>query len=175
MPSRQPFRSLRRREVAWGVAGFLGAFLVALLWPAGARLEQPLRFNHQKHVAAGAQCADCHALYSNSSWAGLPQIELCLTCHEQPLTESREEEKVRELAKQGQPLRWKQVNQLPTHLYFSHKTHAVSREIACASCHGPMEKATTPPSRPLFAWKMDTCLNCHQRQNATVDCTGCHR
>ena len=82
---------------------------------------------------------------------------------------------LREFAKQGQPLLWKQVNQLPTHLYFSHKTHAVSREIACASCHGPMEKATAPPSRPLFPWKMDACLNCHQRQNATVDCTGCHR
>ena len=175
MPDNEPIRKLGRREVALGGAGFLGAFLAALLWPSGPGPAQPIQFNHEKHIAAGAQCADCHTLYSSSPWAGLPASETCLTCHAQPLTESREEAKLRELADQGRPLAWKQVNQLPTHLYFSHRTHAVSREIACATCHGPMEKAAAPPPRPFFAWTMDACMNCHEQQKATLDCNGCHR
>lgn len=166
---------LRRNNVTLGGLGFLGAFFLALLWPTSPRVEQPIRYNHEKHLAAGLQCADCHTLYSSTAWASLPAAELCLTCHEQPLTESPEEAKMRELAQQGQALQWKQVNQLPTHVYFSHKTHAVSREIACAVCHGPMEKASTPPTRPFQTWTMDTCMDCHQRQSATVDCNGCHR
>jgi hypothetical protein len=98
-----------------------------------------------------------------------------MTCHSQPMTESPEEEKIRQFAKQNQPLPWQQVNQLPKHVYFSHRTHAVSKGIACTVCHGAMDKATVPPQAPLMKWKMDTCLACHKKSNAIQDCDGCHR
>jgi class III cytochrome C family protein/cytochrome c7-like protein len=175
MPGKDTFRRLNHRELTLGGAGFLGALVLSLLWQAGARPEQPIRFNHQKHVGAGLQCSDCHTLFASSPWAGLPKIDICMTCHSDPVTQSSEEAKIRDLAKQEKPLVWKQINQLPSHLYFSHKTHASSREIACATCHGAMDKATAPPTRPLFEWKMDTCLACHQRNHASVDCDTCHR
>ncbi len=158
-----------------GGAGFLGALILALLWPTPVTVEQPIRYNHQKHLALGLGCSDCHTLYSNSPWAGLPVMETCQMCHEEPVSESPEEEKLRALVSQGQPLRWTQVNQLATHIYFSHQTHAGTSEIACAVCHGAMEELTAPPSAPFFPWTMDACINCHEQQNATLDCNGCHR
>ncbi len=168
-------RKLDRRDAAWGGAGFLGALLIALVWPYSPAVRQPIRYNHEKHIAAGLQCADCHTLFSNSPWAGLPPLDGCMTCHEQPVSESREEAKVREFAKQAGTFHWNQVNRLPTHVYFSHQTHAVTRGISCFDCHGQMDKATAPPPRPFFAWTMEACMNCHEQQNATLDCNGCHR
>jgi hypothetical protein len=91
------------------------------------------------------------------------------------MTGTAEESKLVQLIEKGEPLRWKQVNQLPTHVYFSHQTHAVSAAIECATCHGAMQERTVPPPQPFFAWTMDACLNCHEQRRATVDCNGCHR
>lgn len=168
-------RQLSHRQLKLGSASFLGALLLVLLWPKASRVEQPIRFNHEKHLGVGLGCTDCHTLFNSTQWAGLPTIDICLTCHSSAMTDSAEEEKIRTFQKQSLPLPWKQVNQLPTHLYFSHKTHAVSREIACTTCHGNMEKASVPPSKPFREWSMDTCLNCHIQNKATVDCDGCHR
>ncbi len=168
-------RNVRQHATTLGAVSFGCAFLLALFWPAGARVIQPIQFNHRKHVDAGIQCSDCHTRFSSSPWAGLPQVDVCLTCHEQPVTESREEAKIRDFAQQKQPVPWRQINQLPKHVYFSHRTHAVTKGISCTVCHGQMEKATAPPSAPLFTWTMTKCLSCHKQQNATQDCDGCHR
>ena len=175
MTDNEPSRGHRRTQGILAGAGFAVAFVLALFWPAGRQPTQPIRYNHEKHISAGLECTNCHTLAENSPWAGLPQLEFCLNCHQEPVGESPEEAKLREFAEQSRPLQWKQVNQLPTHVYFSHKTHVASREIACATCHGSMEKATSPPSKPLFAWTIDACLDCHERQKATEDCNGCHR
>ncbi|MBI4463937.1 MAG: cytochrome c3 family protein [Acidobacteria bacterium] len=166
---------LRRRDVALGGAGFVGAFLLTLFWPSAPRVQQPIQYNHQKHLDAGLDCATCHTLYATSPWAGLPTTETCSTCHQAPLTESPEEGKLVQLVEKGEALHWKQVNQLPTHVYFSHQTHAVSAGIDCATCHGEMQERTTPPTKPFFAWTMNACLNCHEQQRASLDCNGCHR
>lgn len=168
-------QKLLNRTATIGAAGFLLAFVVALVWPSRAALTQPIRFNHRKHIDAGLQCDTCHERFSKSPFAGLPQLDVCLTCHEQAITQSTEEAKIREFAQRKQPVPWRQVNQLPKHVYFSHQTHASSNQIACTVCHGDMEKATAPPSSPLFAWTMSACLNCHEQQHATQDCNGCHR
>jgi menaquinone reductase, multiheme cytochrome c subunit len=167
--------NVRQRGLVLGAAGFLFAFLVAVLWPARAAVTQPIRFNHSKHIAVGLQCSNCHVHFENSAFAGLPEIDVCMTCHAQPMTQSPEEEKIREFAKQNLPIPWRQVNELPKHVYFSHLTHAVSKGINCAVCHGAMDKATVPPQAPLMTWKMDTCLACHKKLNANQDCDGCHR
>ncbi|OFW26990.1 MAG: hypothetical protein A3H27_04935 [Acidobacteria bacterium RIFCSPLOWO2_02_FULL_59_13] len=175
MKAEAPGPKSRHREIALGGAGFVGAFLITLLWPSGPGVEQPIQYNHQKHINAGLQCGDCHTLYPTSPWAGLPTTETCSACHQAALTESAEESKLIEFVEKGEPLPWKQINQLPTHVYFSHQTHAASAEIACATCHGEMQERTTPPTKPFFSWTMDACMNCHQQQKATLDCNGCHR
>ncbi len=164
-----------RRNLLLGGSGFLGVFLLTLLWPSAPRVEQPIQYNHQKHLQAGLECANCHTLYASSPWAGLPSIETCAMCHQEAMTESAEESKLVQFVAANEPLLWKQINQLPTDVYFSHRTHAVSAGIDCANCHGEMQEATAPPSRPFFAWTMDACINCHRQQRATLDCNGCHR
>ena len=165
----------RRLDLALGGAGFLGALLLTLFWPRGIRLEQPIPYNHQKHLSAGLECSNCHTLYANSPWAGLPTIETCALCHQEPSSGTAEESRIVEFVKKGETPRWKQVNQLPTHVYFSHQTHAVSAALDCATCHGEMKQRTAPPAEPWFAWNMNACITCHAQRGATVDCDGCHR
>lgn len=164
-----------RRDIALGGAGFLGAFLLVLLWPHAPHVQQPLQYNHQKHLSAGLECSNCHTLYATTPWAGLPTIETCAMCHQEPSTGSAEEAKVVEFVRKGETPPWRQVNQVPTHVYFSHQTHTGSAGMECATCHGDMTQRTTPPTAPFFAWKMDACLDCHRQRSATQDCDGCHR
>jgi hypothetical protein len=175
MNEEAPEARSRRREIVLGGAGFLGAFLLILLWPRAPHVEQPLQYNHQKHLAAGLECSNCHTLYATTPWAGLPTIETCSMCHQEPSTGTAEEAQIVAFVKKGETPQWQQVNQLPAHVYFSHQTHAVSAAIECATCHGDMSKRSTPPTQPLFTWKMAACLNCHAQRSATQDCDGCHR
>jgi Class III cytochrome C family/Cytochrome c7 and related cytochrome c len=170
-----PNAGLGRRDLLLGGAGFLGAFLLLLLLPRAPRVQQPIQFNHQKHLSAGLECSDCHTLYATTPWAGLPKLDACTQCHQEVATGTPEESKLLQFVKGNKPLPWKQVNQLPAHVYFSHQTHAVSAGIACATCHGDMKQRTVPPTRPLFAWRMNTCLGCHAQRGASQDCDGCHR
>ncbi|MBI4480314.1 MAG: cytochrome c3 family protein [Acidobacteria bacterium] len=165
----------RHRDIVLGGAGFLGALLLVLLWPGAARVVQPIQYNHQKHLSAGLECSNCHTLFSNTPWAGLPTIDTCTMCHSEASTGTREEAKIVEYVQKGETPPWRQVNQLPTHVYFSHQTHAVGAGMECAVCHGEMQKLTAPMPRPFFAWTMDACINCHAERRATVDCNGCHR
>lgn len=165
----------RQRKILLGGTSFLGALLLTLLWPWAPRVEQPIQYNHQKHLNAGLECDNCHTQYSSTPYAGLPTIEVCGMCHTEPSTGTAEETKIVELVKQGEPLHWKQINQLPTHVYFSHQTHVAAAGIECAACHGDMKQRTVPPTEPYFAWDMDSCISCHAQRAATVDCNGCHR
>ena len=175
MSSDTPNAPNRRHGILIGGAGFLGAFLLVLIWPRTPHIVQPIQYNHQKHLNAGLECSNCHTLYSTSPFAGLPTIQTCAMCHAESSSGTPEETKIVELVKKNEPLVWKQVNQLPTHVYFSHQTHAVAGGIECATCHGDMQKRTAPPTAPFMVWKMNTCLNCHAQRGATLDCDGCHR
>ena len=155
--------------------GFLGALLLTLLWPRGAHVEQPIQYNHQVHLNAGLECSNCHTLYAETPWAGLPTIDTCSLCHSEASTGTAEEAKVVEYVQKEETPAWKQVNQLPTHVYFSHQTHAVAAGMDCAACHGEMQERAVPPSEPFFEWTMDACMNCHEQRAATLDCNGCHR
>ena len=165
----------RHRDLLLGGAGFLGALLLTIFWPRSARVEQPILYNHQAHLSAGMECSNCHTLYSETPWAGLPTIDTCSLCHSEATTGTAEEAKVVEYVQKEETPPWQQVNQLPTHVYFSHQTHAVAAGIDCATCHGEMTDLTVPMTKPFFAWTMDACINCHAQRGATVDCNGCHR
>ena len=165
----------RHRDLLLGGAGFLGALLLTLFWPRSARVEQPILYNHQAHLSAGMECSNCHTLYADTPWAGLPTIDTCSLCHSEVSTGTEEEAKVVGYVQKNETPPWQQVNQLPTHVYFSHQTHAVAAAIDCADCHGAMQARTVPMEQPFFAWTMDACIQCHQQRAATVDCNGCHR
>jgi hypothetical protein len=159
------------------VAGFVLFFALgatAFVTLQRSNLRQPIAFNHAKHVENGVGCTDCHAGVETQAKATLPAIDTCLNCHQTALSSSAEEAKIRTAAAAGKELAWVQVTQLAPHVFFSHRRHVSVAHLACAECHGPMEKITAPPQRPWRVLNMDACIGCHRQHGVNADCNDCH-
>jgi menaquinone reductase, multiheme cytochrome c subunit len=138
-------------------------------------VDQYIAFNHKLHVDNGLACVDCHTGVLKGIRAGRPTIETCLGCHSEALTQSAEEEKIRQFAREARQIPWRRLESLPSHVYFSHRRHAGLAKIECEVCHGAMSQMTEPPRAPLVAHPMSFCLDCHNRSAVSVDCLACHR
>ncbi|MFQ5723008.1 MAG: cytochrome c3 family protein [Terriglobia bacterium] len=136
---------------------------------------QPIRYNHAVHIASGLACVDCHVGAREQVQATLPGLDTCLMCHEEALTESPEEERLRAFANAGQEIPWERVTRVPRHVYFSHRRHVTLAGLECTDCHGPMETRTEPPRRPFRPVTMDACMDCHEQRKVDNDCNRCHR
>jgi hypothetical protein len=137
---------------------------------------QPILYNHKKHVEdAGLTCFDCHTRVLTHEKASIPNIEICKGCHEQPMTESKEEKKLVGYIQKNQPIPWIQVHRVPDYAYFSHRRHVSIGKVACLSCHGDVANMTLPFSRPYLPIKMAFCIDCHAKNHVNTDCATCHR
>jgi hypothetical protein len=129
-------------------------------------IEQPVPFSHKHHVVDdGIDCRYCHQSVEASSFADLPPMETCMTCHSQIWNQSPMLEPVRESFRTGQPIQWNRVNDLPDYVYFNHSIH-IAKGIGCETCHGRVDQM------PL-TWKANTlymewCLNCHRHPEQYV-------
>ena len=121
---------------------------------------QPVPFSHQHHVGEiGLDCRYCHNSVEQSSFAGLPATEVCMTCHSQLFTEAAILEPVRTSFARGVPIRWNRVNWVPDFVYFNHAAH-VNNGVGCTTCHGPVDQMPlTWRAEPL---SMQWCLDCHR-------------
>jgi hypothetical protein len=129
-------------------------------------LEQPVPFSHKHHVGeVGLDCRFCHASVENSSFAGMPPVSTCMTCHSQIFADSPMLEPVREAARTGRPLSWVRVNDLPQYVYFDHGIH-VHKGVGCATCHGPVDRM--PLSWRQSSLEMRWCLGCHEHPEKFV-------
>lgn len=123
-------------------------------------IDQPVPFSHKHHVTGmGIDCRYCHTTVEESAFAGVPPTETCMTCHSQIWTEAPILEPVRASFRDGVPIEWNRVHDLPDFTYFNHSIH-VNQGIGCQSCHGPVDQM------PLM-WKaeslnMEWCLDCHR-------------
>jgi len=165
---------------------FIGAFTVAmtavgfaagrfLLRPSEA-VAQPIEFNHRLHVEeVGVECSTCHEYYETAQHSGLPTLETCLTCHEEPMTDSAEEQKLVELAQNDPRPEFQKLFRMPDHVYYSHREHVAIAGLACETCHGAVAATTSPPPTALVRITMDTCVGCHEKDGVNTDCTPCHR
>ena len=164
------------RSFLLGFVAFLAApTLVVFSRGSGRDGTQPIAFNHSKHVANGMGCLDCHSGAQAQQHATIPEIAFCMACHENPLTKSPAEERLRAIAAAGSEVGWRPVTRVPPHVYFSHREHVALGGLTCQACHGAMEKITAPPSAPLRALTMDVCMGCHKQKNVASDCNDCHR
>ena len=154
------------------VTALVGIFLSQVGEP---EVEQPIAFNHKKHIDNGLTCSVCHQYVEKYASAGLPKGEICLLCHMVPLSENPEEQKVRDYAERGEEIPWKRVYKLADHAYFSHMRHVTLGKVECVACHGNMPERSTPLTRPIVKMTMDFCLNCHEQTKASRDCIACHR
>ena len=76
--------------------------------------------------------------------------------------------KVHGFVARGEPIPWRRLYRVPSHVFFSHRRHVAMAGIVCAECHGPMEEQTRPPDRALVAHDMDDCMECHERTKAST-------
>src|ERR1041385_5761728 len=159
--------SLARASLAGTVVLFFGFWtaVYAVFWaPYTTRVDvplaQPAPFSHQHHVAGlGLDCRYCHTSVEQSSFAGMPPTETCMTCHSQVWKDAPVLAPVRESFASGQPLAWNRVYQTPDFVFFNHSIH-VQKGIGCASCHGAVDEMPIKwKARTLY---MRWCLDCHE-------------
>lgn len=153
----------------------LGAvWLLLALHKAGAK-EQPVQYNHKKHIELGLECGQCHSgIAEGRARAGLPGVETCAACHASDDADPKLRV-LRGFISENRPIPWKRVYRVPEHVYFSHRRHAGLASLDCAVCHGEMAKLETPVARQAVPISMGRCVACHRSRGVTNDCLACHR
>jgi hypothetical protein len=133
---------------------------------------QPIAFDHRIHTqAAGLDCAFCHRTAATGVTAGLPDVQLCMDCHQTVGQGQPEIEKVRTAWNHQQSIDWQLVHRLPDHTRFMHDAH-VQAGISCATCHGDVTQMQQVVQ--VRSLKMADCVACHQQNNAPTECSTCH-
>jgi predicted CXXCH cytochrome family protein len=164
----------------WIVTG-LGAFLIAmiaitLVVRGTSAVSQPVAFNHRKHTEQlGLNCEFCHVHVELRAHAGLPNAQICGICHQTVQGTSAEAARVTELLTEGDPLTFKKLFRLESHVFYTHRRHVGIAGLECENCHGAIATTERPPARPLIEIDMDFCVRCHREQGQTFDCNACHR
>jgi hypothetical protein len=121
---------------------------------------QEVPFSHQHHVSGlGLDCRYCHTSVEESSFAGIPSTETCMTCHSRVWADEPVLAPVRQSLASGQPLKWNRVNQLPDFVYFNHGIH-VQKGVGCSECHGRVDQM--PLTWKAHSLYMRWCLDCHE-------------
>lgn len=143
---------------------------------------QPLNFNHTKHE--DSSCEDCHFFRPNGTYSGIPDIQNCKQCHEEPITDSEQERiLVEEYINKDREIPWLVYAWQPDNVYFSHAPHHVAK-LECVRCH--RDVGTDGDELPLFyenrltgysksTMKMIECEKCHAERGATNACQMCHK
>lgn len=193
------------RSLAFFAVGLTLALLLG--WVGFPRLlygraEQPLTFSHRLHTSdeTGMSCEDCHAFRDDGSFAGVPSLESCVGCHEEPAGESEAERRlVEEYVRPGREIPWRVYSRQPENVRFPHAVHVKRAAIGCERCHGghgtseglrPVEtNRLTGYSRDIWGpsmvraglepgrgMKMSDCESCHEEHGrARTACLACHK
>ncbi len=129
-------------------------------------LSQPVPFSHQHHVSeCGIDCRYCHSGVESSPYAGIPPTQTCMNCHSQLWAESPMLAPVRDSFRDGKPLVWNRVYDLPDFVYFNHSIH-INKGVACRTCHGDVGKM--PLTWQASTLYMEWCLQCHRNPEKSV-------
>jgi len=139
-------------------------------------ITQPVAYNHNLHVVENdMDCLDCHRYAERNARASIPNIEVCIDCHEEAVSESPAEAALLNYISENKLIPWRQVYEVPDHAYFSHRRHVKLGRLECSTCHGDISKQTTPIVAPVTEVVMEWCIECHKQRNVSTDCYACHR
>lgn len=192
------------------LSGLIGALIVGwIVFPAllYSKKNQPMNFNHVSHGAesdVGLECEECHFFYEDGTFSGIPGIENCMECHddpESPLGESPEEVRLfTDYIEPGREIPWLIYSRQPDCVYFPHIAHVNMAETECRVCHGDFSTRKSPPvykvnrltrysidiwGRNIAGYKrntwdrmkMDDCAKCHTQKGKENNnaCFVCHK
>jgi hypothetical protein len=161
----------------------IGGGLAVWLQSSGTSttVVQPIVFNHRIHVEKQIDCSFCHQHVTSQVAAGLPSVQLCITCHSVLPKQTPEIDKIFAFAEKKQEIPWVRVYQLPEHAYvvFNHKRH-IAANVACTVCHGEVAQMTV--AEPVVNHTMGWCVDCHKQNESkfpsaklATDCLTCHK
>jgi len=176
---------------------------------------QPLNFSHAIHLDQEKvdgiegeteleKCLYCHSFRDDGTFAGIPRLETCTECHddpESPLGESPEEVKfLNGYVESEKEIPWLSYSRQPDCVYFSHIAHVKMGNLDCQTCHGDHAKTDQLPaykknritgySKNIWGknilgykrntWdrmKMDDCAECHTKKGREENnaCFVCHK
>lgn len=139
--------------------------------------EQPIKFSHALHAGENQiDCNYCHYGARKGKHSNIPAAGVCMNCHmsiqEGPKFGTEEIAKI--YAAVGwdpetysyiedydtKPIKWVRIHNLPDLAYFNHSQHVAAGQIACQTCHGPIqEMEEVYQYSPLT---MGWCINCHR-------------
>ena len=200
------------------LAGLIPALLVGwILYPMAlySRQQQPFNFSHALHmdedIVDGIEgdtevekCLFCHTFRDDGTFAGIPRLEKCMECHddpESPLGEDPEEEKfLKKYVADEKEISWLVYSRQPDCVYFSHIAHVKMGDLDCRTCHGdhaktdrlPVYKENRLTGYSINIWgkciagyktntwdrmKMDDCAECHTNKGHEENnaCFVCHK
>jgi hypothetical protein len=154
--------------------------------------EQPIPYSHKLHAGdLKIPCLYCHSGAEKSRHATIPSVNVCMNCHSVVKTDSPWIQQIQKHYKEGTPIEWVRVHELPDYVYFPHKRH-VAKGVACQTCHGPVQEMAKVYQ--ASALTMGWCMECHRGQTtpkavlarvypdmkdphgpvAPVNCSTCH-
>ena len=174
---------------AVGLALALGAGWAGFPYVLYQRTPQPVQFSHKVHTGdkGGMKCDDCHAFRDDGSFAGIPALEKCATCHAQALGDTAAEKAfVKDYVTPNREVRWAVYAREPDNAWFSHASHVKLAKLACERCHGDHGKTdilrvhqsdrVTGYSRDVWTrMRMDDCIACHRENKLAHSCLDCHK
>lgn len=177
---------------------FLLGFCCLLIfgWVAFSELlyksePQPLDFNHRLHAKiADDGCNSCHFFRDDGRFSGIPEIKICMGCHQQVKKGGDNETRlIQDYILKKAEIPWQVYAEQPDSVFFSHAAHVHSAGLECATCHGDMGQSTSCriyqenvisgysrdiQGRSSFerfhqspAWEsmeMDDCAACHKKK-----------
>ena len=160
-------------SLAAGLSILAMVLLYYLYFPARAGRPQPIPFSHRLHAGdKQISCYFCHSGAMRGDHAGVPPLQTCMLCHKRIITAYPAIEDLAAHFDAGVPVQWERINQIPDFVFFSHEVH-IRKGFDCSACHGnvaEMDRTAAP-----HEFTMGFCVQCHRDNQASHDCTICHR
>ena len=135
--------------------------------------EQPIPFSHAFHVTdLQIQCEYCHTGSRNQQVATMPQMGVCMGCHNRVGGGLQPIEQMRKIWSADRAVEWERVYKLPEFVQFSHQAH-LRNQIECQECHGTVEEMDRIyQATPMT---MGWCLECHRGEPQPADTATTYR
>jgi hypothetical protein len=128
----------------------------------GYQPVQPIPYSHQLHVdQLGMDCRYCHTTVENAAFAAIPDSSTCLNCHAMIRADSPMLQTLYATFRDGMPVPWTKVHDLPDYAYFNHAAH-INKGVGCAECHGRVDQMGPEGVAQVEALSMGWCLDCHR-------------
>ena len=153
---------------------------------------QPIHFSHRIHAGSnGVNCNYCHSAARVSKNAGIPSLNVCMNCHKN-IAEVSDTTATADYSKAyydaeinklytavgwdktnqkytgvTQPVKWVRIHNLQSFVYFNHSQHVTVAEVACQTCHGPVQ--TYEFQKQFSPLTMGWCINCHRKTDVKME------